>query len=86
MCSAYLLDRCHGLREIILSAVVQLVSLSLIQSVKFVEHGGGGSPRAATLPGTTFEYPNWTGDGRLEDSVLRCSAARDARVSPKDQR
>jgi hypothetical protein len=54
-----------------MSATVQLLSLSLVQSVKFVEHGGGGLPRTAILPGTTFEYPNSTGDGRLEGSVLR---------------
>jgi hypothetical protein len=52
-------------------ATMQLLSFSLIQSLKFVEHGGGRSPRAATLLGTTFEYANLTEDGMLEDSVLR---------------
>jgi hypothetical protein len=30
-----------------------------------------GASRTVTLPGTTPEQPNWTGEERMEDAVLR---------------
>ena len=46
-------------------------SFKLFSDAKHEERAGATPPRAAVLPGTAPEQPNWTGDERIEDTVLR---------------
>ena len=46
-------------------------SSKLFSDAEHEERAGATPTRAAVLPGTTPEQPNWTGDERIEDTVLR---------------
>ena len=46
-------------------------SSKLFADAEHEERKGATPTRAAILPGTTSEQPIWTGDERIEDTVLR---------------
>jgi DnaJ family protein C protein 28 len=46
-------------------------SSKLFADAEHEERAGAAPTRTATLPGTTSEQPNWTGDEQVEDAVLR---------------
>jgi DnaJ family protein C protein 28 len=46
-------------------------SSKLFADAEHEERAGATPTRTAILPGTTSEQPNWTGDERIEDAVLR---------------
>ena len=46
-------------------------SSKLFADAEHEERAGATPTRAAVLPGTAPEQPNWTGDERIEDTVLR---------------